>query len=161
MTAPHLPEHVEFFEHLRAGNLCFPRCRDCNLFHWYPKSACPHCQSAALTWRAVAGRGEVFSFTVVHHAFDEKSKGRLPYIVALVTFADAPGVRLITNIVGVALRRCASALRCNRCFPRLARRNRAYSSSSPTRPLPSSARRQFREMGNAPARPASQRRAGA
>ena len=102
MTAPHLPEHVEFFEHLRAGNLCFPRCRDCNLFHWYPKSACPHCQSAALTWRAVAGRGEVFSFTVVHHAFDEKSKGRLPYIVALVTFADAPGVRLITNIVGVA-----------------------------------------------------------
>ena len=102
MTAPHLPEHAEFFEHLRAGNLCFPRCRDCNRFHWYPKSACPHCKSAALTWRSVAGRGEVFSFTVVHHAFDEKWKDRLPYIVGLVTFADAPGVRFITNIVGIA-----------------------------------------------------------
>ncbi len=102
MTATHLPEYAEFFEHLRAGHMCFPRCGDCHRFHWYPKSACPHCRSAALAWHPVAGPGEVFSFTVVHHAFDAQWKGHLPYIVALVTFAGAPGVRLITNIVGVA-----------------------------------------------------------
>jgi len=42
----------------------------------------------------------VLSYTSVHHAFDKRRAGVLPYIVALVTFADAPGVQLITNVVG-------------------------------------------------------------
>ena len=33
------------------------------------------------------------------HAFDKSRAGALPYVVALVEFADAPGVRLVTNIV--------------------------------------------------------------
>ena len=101
MSNSDLPEHAGFAEHLRQGRLCFPCCRECGRFHWYPKPLCPHCHSAVIEWRAVAGPGAIFSFTVVHHAFDETWKGRLPYIVALVMFADAPGVRLVTNVVGV------------------------------------------------------------
>ena len=96
-----LPEHTGFCRHLREGRLCFPRCRDCGRFHWYPKPDCPHCRSAAIDWQAVAGPATVFSFTIVRHAFDAKWREALPYVVALVTFEDAPGVRLVTNVVGI------------------------------------------------------------
>ena len=97
-----LPEHSGLSEHLCQDRLSFPFCRECDRFHWYPKPLCPHCKSAAIEWRAIAGPGEIFSYTVVRHAFDASWQGRLPYIVALITFADAPGVRLVTNVVGVS-----------------------------------------------------------
>ena len=96
-----VPEFAGFDRHLREGRLCFPRCRDCGRFHWYPKPTCPHCCSAVIDWQAVAGPGMVFSFTIVRHAFDAKWREALPYIVVLVTFEDAPGVRLVTNVVGI------------------------------------------------------------
>lgn len=98
-AVPRLPEFQGFFDGLAAGRLAFPCCRRCGRHHWYPMPRCPSCLAAEIDWRPVAGRGEILSFTVVRHAFD---KGRaLPYVVALVTFPDAPGVRLVTRIVGV------------------------------------------------------------
>jgi uncharacterized OB-fold protein len=93
------PEFAGFFESARRGVLCFPRCGDCNRFHWYPMPLCPHCRSTDVRWQAVSGRGELFSFTSVQHAFDAKFADRVPYTVGLVTFPDAPGVQFITNIV--------------------------------------------------------------
>jgi uncharacterized protein len=74
----------------------------CARFHWYPMPLCPHCQSADLEWRQVRGRGTLYSWTEIHHAFDARYTGPLPYIVGLIAFDDAPGVRLISNIVGAA-----------------------------------------------------------
>jgi len=99
--APMLPEFAGFFDNLRRGRLAFPHCEQCTRFHWYPMPRCPHCRSSRVSWTPVSPRGEVFSFTSVHHPFDPKRRDHLPYIVALVTFPDAPGVRLITNIDGV------------------------------------------------------------
>lgn len=94
------PEFAGFFEHVAAGRLAFPRCEGCQKFHWYPMPRCPHCQANRIIWQPVSGRAEIFSFTSVLHAFDKSRREDLPYIVALVVFADAPGVRLISNIVG-------------------------------------------------------------
>lgn len=102
MTSPTPSEFEGFAASLRSGRLSFPRCRGCGRFHWYPKPLCPHCRSAAIDWQPVRGAGEIYSFTVVRHAFEEKWRPALPYVVALVTFADAPGIRFITNIVDVA-----------------------------------------------------------
>lgn len=94
-----LAEFSGFFENAERGCLAFPCCRSCGKFHWYPMPRCPHCRSKDVAWRAVSGRGTLFSFTRVMHAFDKSRAGALPYVVALVEFADAPGVRLVTNIV--------------------------------------------------------------
>ena len=96
------PEFEPHFTQLAAGRLCFPYCVACARFHWYPMPLCPHCQSVGLAWRQVAGRGTLYSWTEIHHAFDVRYSGPLPYIVALIEFGDAPGVRLIGNIVDVA-----------------------------------------------------------
>lgn len=92
------PEFAGFFAHARQGHLCFPYCQACGRFHWYPMPRCPHCQHAGWHWQRVSGAGEIFSFTTVRHAFDQSRRDALPYVVALITFADAPGVRLVTNI---------------------------------------------------------------
>ena len=93
------PDFAPHFEHLAAGRLCLPFCADCQRFHWYPMPRCPHCQSSRLDWREVSGRGTLFSWTEIHHAFDARYRGPLPYIVALIDVHDAPGIRLVTNIV--------------------------------------------------------------
>ena len=93
------PEFAGFFAALAERRIAFPKCRDCGRFHWYPMPRCPHCRGGAIQWAAVEGPARIYSFTEVRHAFDKSNRDRLPYIVALVTFPDAPGVRLVTNIV--------------------------------------------------------------
>ncbi len=100
------PQFAPHFEHLAAGRLCFPFCADCQRFHWYPMPLCPHCQSSSIAWRQVRGLGTLYSWTEIHHAFDARYRGPLPYIVALIDVSDAPGVRLVCNIVGA----CADEL---------------------------------------------------
>jgi uncharacterized OB-fold protein len=94
-------EFAGFLEAARGGKVAFPRCGSCGRFHWYPMPLCPRCQSNRLSWEPVAGPGEIFSFTEVRHAFDKRRINQLPYVVGLITFPDAPGVRLITNIIHV------------------------------------------------------------
>lgn len=96
-----LPEFSGFFEKAAEGQLAFPWCRDCRRFHWYPMPRCPHCRGPNIEWRTISGRGEIVSFTEVLHPFDKSRAGRLPYVVALVKFADAPGINFVTNIVDV------------------------------------------------------------
>jgi uncharacterized protein len=47
----------------------------------------------------VAGNGIVFSFTIVTHAVHPALQVAVPFNVVLVEFPDAPGVRLVTNVV--------------------------------------------------------------
>ncbi len=93
------PEFAGFRANARAHRLAFPWCQSCGRYHWYPMPRCPHCQSASIIWRPVSGPGAIYSYTEVRHAFDKSRRDRLPYVVALVTFADAPGVHLIANIL--------------------------------------------------------------
>jgi uncharacterized protein len=89
------------FENLAAGRVTFPVCEDCGRQHWYPMPLCPHCRSSRLSWRPVRV-GEIWSWTVVRRAFDPNYHDRLPYVVAMVSFEDAPGIRLVANVEGVA-----------------------------------------------------------
>jgi uncharacterized OB-fold protein len=88
-----------FWSSLRGGQLSFPRCAHCARFHWYPKTACPFCGSSLLKWISIAGDGVLFSWTTVRHAFSDDYREKTPYVVALVEFKEAPGVRLVSNLV--------------------------------------------------------------
>lgn len=98
MTAP---EFKPFWRELALGRLSFPRCEACTRHHWYPMKRCPHCLSNDVRWVPVANRGTVYSWTTVCHRFDGSHAGDVPYVVALLEFEDAPGVRLITNLIEI------------------------------------------------------------
>lgn len=94
-------EFLPFWEGLRAGRISFPKCEDCGRLHWYPMKRCPHCKSSRIAWTAVQGEGTLHTFTIVRFPFSPELRDQLPYVVALVEFPDAPGVRLITQLVDV------------------------------------------------------------
>jgi hypothetical protein len=88
-----------FWSSVRVGQLSFPQCEKCGRLHWYPKTTCPYCGGTSLRWTSIAGDGVLFSWTTVRHAFTDEYRKKIPYVVALVEFEDAPGVRLISNLV--------------------------------------------------------------
>ncbi len=92
------PGTAPYWEGARRHELRLPRCRDCGEVHFYPRSLCPHCGSADLEWIAASGRGNVYSFTVVHRAPSSAFKARVPYVVAVVSLEEGP--HLMTTLGG-------------------------------------------------------------
>jgi uncharacterized OB-fold protein len=84
----------------REQRLVMPRCEDCGLYHFYPRTLCPHCSSPQLQWMQVSGAGTVYSFTVIHRAPSPAFAGAVPYVVAAVKLAEGP--HMMTNVVGIA-----------------------------------------------------------
>ena len=77
--------------------LLLQRCVDCNEYQHYPRALCTHCHSTNLEYAESEGRGEVYSFSVIHRpphpAFTP------PYVLALIRLAEGPV--LLSNIVDV------------------------------------------------------------
>ncbi len=92
----------EFWEFCRQRELRFQRCTACGRFRQPPLPGCPHCGSNMQEWVRVSGRGGVFSYTVVHHAAVPVIQDAVPYVVILVEFDDAPGARLVSNLIDAA-----------------------------------------------------------
>ena len=93
------PEFEPFWQGLRQRHFKLPRCRDCDRFHWYPMIRCPHCISPDIEWSPIVARGSLFSWTVVRRAFAEDFADQVPYIVGLIEFEVAPGVRFVSEIM--------------------------------------------------------------
>ena len=47
----------------------------------------------------MSGRGSIYSFTVVRQAFDPAFASQLPFVIWLIELDDAPGMRMLTNVV--------------------------------------------------------------
>ena len=60
---------------------------------------CSECRSSDAEWQPVSGRGEVYTFTIVHRPIAASQP--LPTLIAVIALEGAGGVRLISNLVGV------------------------------------------------------------
>ena len=92
------PQNEFFWTSGADGRLRFLRCSVCGTWVHPPTPVCPDCLSKDLAPAEVSGRATLATFTVNHQpwipGFDP------PYVFAIVEIDDAPGVRLMTNIVG-------------------------------------------------------------
>jgi uncharacterized OB-fold protein len=84
-----------------AGELRFLRCRQCGYYNHPPTPICPICHSKDLRYEKVSGRATLWTFTVNHQPWMPGPE--LPYVVAIVALPEQEGLRLTTNLVGVAL----------------------------------------------------------
>jgi uncharacterized OB-fold protein len=83
-----------------AGHrLVVQRCTACGRTRLPPAPVCPGCRCPESDWKQVPGRGEVYTYTVVHRPIAAGQK--LPYVIAVIALEDAGGVRMISNRVGV------------------------------------------------------------
>ena len=92
------PESRPFWEGCRRHELLLQRCRACGTLQHYPRGVCARCWGTALDWVPSAGRGTVYTFTVVHRSQTPGFKERVPYVLAYVQLAE--GVQVLTNLVG-------------------------------------------------------------
>ena len=85
-----------YWEGCARGELLFQRCGECHAVNMKPARSCAACGAQALQWERSAGRGRLYSWTVVwrpqHPSF------AVPYAPAIVELDE--GFFLMTAIVG-------------------------------------------------------------
>ncbi|MFB7506504.1 Zn-ribbon domain-containing OB-fold protein [Streptomyces broussonetiae] len=88
-----------FWEYAAQGELRVQACADCGEPRFPPRPCCAHCQSFASRWRAVSGRGRIWSYVVPHPPLLPDYAQQAPYNVVVVELEDAPRIRLVGNVV--------------------------------------------------------------
>ncbi|MFG2128775.1 Zn-ribbon domain-containing OB-fold protein [Streptomyces sp. NPDC048751] len=96
------PDGAPFWQYAAQGELRVQACADCGELRFPPRPCCPHCQSFASEWRAMSGRGRVWSYVVPHPPLLPDYAEQAPYNVVVVELAEAPRIRLVGNLVSRA-----------------------------------------------------------
>ncbi|MFB4303886.1 Zn-ribbon domain-containing OB-fold protein [Actinomadura sp. NTSP31] len=101
-----------FWEGCAAGELRYQHCGACDRAVFDPAWACRYCDADALQWRTSAGRGEVYSHTVVWRP--QAPQFTAPYAVVIVTFDE--GFQMLTNLIGGTVEEVRVGLRVQATF---------------------------------------------
>ena len=89
-----------YWESVRTLGFALPKCMDCEHFHFYLRPACPSCGGLNLVPTITSGRGQVYSFSIVHRAPSASFAQEVPYVVAIIATNEGP--HLMTRLVNVA-----------------------------------------------------------
>jgi uncharacterized OB-fold protein len=90
-------ETLPFWQAAAEHRLVVQRCTDCDHQRHPPAPVCPECRSSNADWNELSGRGELYTYTVVHRAIALGQE--LPFVIAVVSLEGAGGVRIISNLV--------------------------------------------------------------
>jgi len=86
-----------FWEGCKQHVFLVHRCTACGRAYW-PAATCLDHGSSSMEWQPASGRGEVFTYTVVHHAYDRSLVDKLPYAATVVKLDEGPFFH--TDILG-------------------------------------------------------------
>jgi uncharacterized OB-fold protein len=89
-----------FWDALGDERVDLQHCDDCGTWVYYPRSRCPRCLSAALTWQTASAEGTVFTFSVAAQPTAPAFADEVPQLLAMVELTV--GVRVSTTLVDVA-----------------------------------------------------------
>ncbi len=99
MTPPDRADRAltgEFWAGVDRGELLRPVCGRCGRSFFTPQVVCPYCGAPDWRYEPSAGRGAVYSFTVVHRPPEPAFEA--PYVLAIVDVTE--GWSLLSWIVG-------------------------------------------------------------
>lgn len=85
-----------YWEGCSRGELLYQRCDDCGTIALRPGTVCGHCLGRSSSWVRSAGRGTLYSWTVVWRP--PRPSFTVPYAPAIVTLDE--GFRMMSSIVG-------------------------------------------------------------
>jgi uncharacterized OB-fold protein len=96
------PEMAEFFEGARRGQLMVQKCESCGELSFPAHEICSNCLGTRSSWVPVSGRGEIYSYNVMHQVYHPGFAAEVPYAVVVVKLAEGP--KIVSNLVGVSPR---------------------------------------------------------
>jgi len=94
-------DSVAFWKAAAEHRLVVQCCSDCSRKRLPAAPVCPSCRSDASDWQDVSGRGELYTYTIVHRAI--AADQQLPFVIAVIELDGAEGVRIISNLVETPL----------------------------------------------------------
>lgn len=97
-----------YWDGAKAHQLTIQRCADCKTFRHPPSPVCSKCYSEDVEWAPVSGKGTIFTHIDVHQPVIPAFRDEAPYNVVNVELDDAPGIRVMGNVVDAA----GSELKC-------------------------------------------------
>jgi uncharacterized OB-fold protein len=103
-----------FFDGAREGKLRLQRCEPCGGWMFPVRQRCQHCGSTKLAWADASGRGTLYAHGQLQREYHPRHRGRLPLILAQVDLEE--GVRMNTNLVGIAPERARVGMRVRVAF---------------------------------------------
>ena len=94
------PELEPFFAAAQRRQLVVQRCRQCDTHRFPAREICSECLSNVADWVPVSGKGEIFSFNVMHQIYHPGFAAEVPYAVVVIKLAE--GAKMLSNVVDVA-----------------------------------------------------------
>ena len=91
-----------FWSAARERRLVIQHCTACGTFRHLPHVLCGTCQSPDYDWVGSAGRGSVYTFTIVGHPVHDATNDVVPYNVSIVELDDCGNVLVPSNVVDCA-----------------------------------------------------------
>ncbi len=82
----------QYWNGCKNRELLVRRCGSCNTYRIPPGPGCPECGSMKSDWIKIQGKGEIFTYTVVHRA-------KVPYNIIVVSLPEADGVHMLSSLV--------------------------------------------------------------
>lgn len=91
--------NAPFWEGTKKGELRLQTCNECGQRWFPPSSHCPNCLSRDFDWKAVSGRGKVWSWVVFHQRYFKAFADDIPYNVTFVELEE--GVMMMSKLEGI------------------------------------------------------------
>jgi uncharacterized OB-fold protein len=80
--------------------LAIQHCGTCGIYQHFPQPSCAQCGSdAALTYRPVSGRGEVYSFVITYQTRIKGLAEDVPFVIAWVELPEQKALRVVANVL--------------------------------------------------------------
>jgi uncharacterized OB-fold protein len=103
MPRPRLndPDTQPFWEACREHRLVVQQCANCGEYRFAPVPLCHRCQSWDTNWVESAGRGRVYTWTVIHRALHPAAASSVPYNTAVIELDDCGGALITSNVLDI------------------------------------------------------------
>ena len=96
-----MPDELDgpYWDAAARDELVAQRCTACGTWQWTPEHICHRCHSFDLEFAPVPGEARIYSWQRPHHPVHPVLAEACPYVVVLVEFPDADGIRMVGNLV--------------------------------------------------------------
>ena len=84
--------HEPFWRATKERRLTYQRCDDCGAVVFYPRAHCTSCLGGSLSWHVSAGRGAVYSYSVIRQSYHPFFRTRVPFAVAWIDLDEGPRI---------------------------------------------------------------------
>ena len=89
-------DNADFWQGLAQRELRLQRCARCERHRYPPLPSCPYCGEAGGQVGVSPGRGSLYTFIVVHHAFSPAFANDVPYTLGTVELDE--GCRMLARL---------------------------------------------------------------